>query len=1035
MKVINGAIGAALLVVVASGCGNGPAGTPVTASGGVPAGTPTTGNLFPAANAGSDLSVLEGATVVLDGSGSDSDGSVSGFQWRQDSGVAVALADASTRNPQFVAPPVTADSVLVFTLTVTDNRGGSGQDSVRVTVRDAGTVSGPVLSVADSSAAEGAGRLDFTVRLTPAAAGEVRVDVATQDQTATAGTDYTALASTLVFAAGETEKLVSVPVLQDALDEPAETLALRLSSPVGAALGSTLAVGTLVDDDLPVAADIGYGSGVIGALARFTARMDGGLAALAAGNFTGAGGVMSDAFNRLVVDTGGVLAGEEASVAALIGNVIANAQEAEAGRLLAQAAADSGAVIGLDTDPLTAVQRALSAERRAQAVVLNGSQLPGWSVPPAFGLPFPYPSGAAISGSFLPDFLQRNGGRDAHNGIMLYPLPGLPALLLGKPVDRIAAYRWDGNAFAEIPVQVDQKFPYFLANSNSSFSTYSGTDQELTYEWDRERWQNTSNPANPCIAQYAQGKRDPVSGLDDDDEVAFMLQDAGAPAPPGAMPSDPDLDTAELLQEVRLVDPLNPTFAGTVYLGLKRAGSRARFLDQQVYVRYVRDGNADQWIDRSFFTDDDPEKIGTSNTAYGANLAGPVCSDGTPATLRNSTDRFPRDGTTVFTDTYRWRATGRWMVREIQVARPGQTLSPPVPPADRRMPGADVVYSPDLIDRWKGRAFQQSPDSSISIVGFEDEQVNWEANAILIGDRVGPVRAMRATWGADSGTNVTKTETFYRDAVAYRYRLRVHPIPPDGLYTSWDYNRGAMLPAAGENVPAGRYYTLLRPQGVPVDGVNDEIGQIDGILPLGGQCLSLDAQGFVPPAPDGRCPAFFDVADPTFNLPLSFANWEQISGKGDHGSLVYTFELKGATSLTNPLVLPYFRDDACLDDGTGDDPVQRPFPGEAQTDARVRRGYVAEAGGDIGSPAAIEAGFAALRCDQKQGAHGAHGVHYLFTHDTDNAFLLGVPLTEVDAQQWQFMVPTAQPMNVGQRYYNLVTVPVLPLVTPRPALP
>ena len=50
------------------------------------------------------------------------------------------------------------------------------------------------------------------------------------------------------------------------------------------------------------------------------------------------------------------------------------------------------------------------------------------------------------------------------------------------------------------------------------------------------------------------------------------------------------------------------------------------------------------------------------------------------------------------------------------------------------------------------------------------------------------MRAIREIWGADSGTNVTKTETFYRDAITYRYRVRVHPIPPDGLYTSWDYN-------------------------------------------------------------------------------------------------------------------------------------------------------------------------------------------------------------------------------------------------------
>ena len=41
----------------------------------------------------------------------------------------------------------------------------------------------------------------------------------------------------------------------------------------------------------------------------------------------------------------------------------------------------------------------------------------------------------------------------------------------------------------------------------------------------------------------------------------------------------------------------------------------------------------------------------------------------------------------------------------------------------------------------------------------------------------------------------------------------------------------------------------------------------------------------------------------------------------------------------NPAVVPYYRDDACLDDGTGDDPVQRPWPGEASTDPRVQDGY------------------------------------------------------------------------------------------------
>jgi len=147
-------------------------------------------------------------------------------------------------------------------------------------------------------------------------------------------------------------------------------------------------------------------------------------------------------------------------------------------------------------------------------------------------------------------------------------------------------------------------------------------------------------------------------------------------------------------------------------------------------------------------------------------------SDGQP---RPSTDRVPRDGVTVTTPFYRWHATGRGMVRSMQVARPG-------------LPG---TYGPDLIDRWKGRAFQQSPDSGVSLVGFEDEQVSWEANSALLGERAGPVRAIREVWGADSGTNVTTTETLSADAITYRYHLRVHPIPPDGLYTSSDYNRGA----------------------------------------------------------------------------------------------------------------------------------------------------------------------------------------------------------------------------------------------------
>src|SRR6266704_3448365 len=192
-----------------------------------------------------------------------------------------------------------------------------------------------------------------------------------------------------------------------------------------------------------------------------------------------------------------------------------------------------------------------------------------------------------------------------------------------------------------------------------------------------------------------------------------------------------------------------------------------------------------------------------------------------------------------------------------------------------------------------------------------------------MGERAGPVRAIREIWGADSGTNVTNLESFYRDAITYHYHVRVHPIPPDGLYTSWDYNRGVV----------SKFYNRI----------------------------------------------------------------------------------KGATTAENPAVVPYYRDDSCLDDGTGDNPVPRPWPGESSDDTRVTNGYCA-AGKPNGCHvcrSATDTGPCDVDCKlgQTQGAYAAHGIHYFFSSDTDN---LQSPeaLTEIDAQQWQFMVPTQQPTNV-----------------------
>lgn len=762
-----------------------------------------------------------------------------------------------------------------------------------------------------------------------------------------------------------------------------------------------------------------WGEGVFGAIAQFGQDFNAAFTTLLAGDFPLASSYFSDAFSNLGTNLVGLGASDPS---------------------------DIGALIGLHNAPQGVVEELGSAQRDSEPVVITGDKIPGWAVPAAYGLPYPYPSGVGGDGEAIAELFDgfqdavAIGVRSAHNGVLLYPGSDEVAQA-GVDIRTIAAYRYDPedpeadvNGFLEIPVQIDEKMPYFLANSNSDFSFYSGTDEEISYVWDTESWGMTQGV---CEREYDRGQGnspdpgvagptpDPIPGLDFDDEIVFMASDAG-PRGPDLEPNLPALPvaaTAAIL--LTIIDPLAPDDVKTVYLVQQDSGSS--FTTDNGYVNYRRDDNANQWIDRGFFAASDPEKIGSSNTGYGANLTGPVCVDDLDQYYGNksqcvpraegefvcpSSDRFPRDGVTVTTDNYQWYASGRWMVRNLKIRAPGDKADDDSYWQDR----------PDLIDRWKGRAFQQSPDSTISVVGFEDEQVNWEANASLLGERCGPVRCIRETWGADSGTNVTKTETFYRDAITYRYRVRVHPIPPDGLYTSWDYNRNVMIPTAEESangVQHGRYFTLLRPQGVLIDGVNDDFAQIDTVPAFPGfdMCLTTDGpQDSV----NGGCPVFFDTADPTFNLPLAFNNWEQVSGKGDSGSMVYSFEIKGLTSLATPVVVPYYRDDGCLDDGTGDDPVSRPFPGKSSSDADVINGY-SDLNGDN-----------EVRCEdgETQGAYGAHGIHYFFTGDVDNAFVLGKPINEIDGQQWQFIVPTEQPTNVGTPYANIVRAPLQVVAAP-----
>ena len=161
----------------------------------------------------------------------------------------------------------------------------------------------PGLSVADAEVQEGPNAtLAFAVTLSRAPSGTVTADYATSDGTATAGSDYTATSGTLSFAAGETEKTVSVPVLDDAHDEGSETLSLSLSNPSGAYLEDGTATGTITNTDhMPQAWMARFGRTVADqVLDAVTERMQaprapGGALSLAGRQLGGAAAVTADA--------------------------------------------------------------------------------------------------------------------------------------------------------------------------------------------------------------------------------------------------------------------------------------------------------------------------------------------------------------------------------------------------------------------------------------------------------------------------------------------------------------------------------------------------------------------------------------------------------------------------------------------------------------------------------------------------------------------------------------------------------------------
>ena len=153
---------------------------------------------------------------------------------------------------QTITVPITADLLDELDETFTVNLAGA----VNATITDAtgtGTILDddppPSISIDDVSVNEGAGTATFTVTLSGASGLPVSVGYSMADGTALDGTDYTAGTGVLNFTPGTTTQTITVPIIEDALDEVDETFTVNLSAPVNATIADGAGTGTIVDND------------------------------------------------------------------------------------------------------------------------------------------------------------------------------------------------------------------------------------------------------------------------------------------------------------------------------------------------------------------------------------------------------------------------------------------------------------------------------------------------------------------------------------------------------------------------------------------------------------------------------------------------------------------------------------------------------------------------------------------------------------------------------------------------------------------
>lgn len=172
-------------------------------------------------------------------------------------GVAYATSHGTGNGTNYAATNGTltfaaGDASKTFTVSITDNDTVNGSKTFNIALSaptggaTLGTAKNTKVTISDDEVApvgsgsfvmdddsysvlENGGSVQVIVKRIGGATGEKKVDYATVNGLAQAGYDFTATSGTLTFKSGEAQKIITIPILTDAMNDPGETFTVRLT--------------------------------------------------------------------------------------------------------------------------------------------------------------------------------------------------------------------------------------------------------------------------------------------------------------------------------------------------------------------------------------------------------------------------------------------------------------------------------------------------------------------------------------------------------------------------------------------------------------------------------------------------------------------------------------------------------------------------------------------------------------------------------------------------------------------------------------